>query len=46
VTWNDVAAWQPEFAQWIVQTKGPLPDGDVRKEDFDRYAAEFSGESK
>ena len=46
MTWKDVAVWQPEFTQWIVQRYGPLPDGPVIEEDFSRYAAEFRGVSK
>lgn len=43
MTWNDIAAVLPGFVQWIVQTHGPLPDGEVKKEDFDRLAAEYQG---
>lgn len=39
MTWNEIAVRYPEFVQWAVATQGPLPDGDVREEDFDRLAA-------
>ena len=41
MTWNDVAEVYPEFVQWIAQTQGPLPDGEVRKADFDKFAAKY-----
>jgi hypothetical protein len=39
VTWNDVALRYPEFVQWAVQHAGPLPDGEVREEDYERLKA-------
>ena len=39
--WRTVAVLMPEFVQWIVQRFGPLPDGEVRREDFERFAAEY-----
>jgi hypothetical protein len=45
MTWNDVATQYPEFVQWAAQRHGPLPDGEVRQEDFERLAAEYYQES-
>jgi hypothetical protein len=41
MTWKDVAARYPEFVSWLVQTHGPLPDGDVEEEEFTRFANEY-----
>lgn len=41
MTWNDVAKMLPEFVQWAVATHGPLPEGQVRQEDYDRLAREY-----
>jgi hypothetical protein len=40
-TWRDVATRHPEFVQWVVATFGPLPDGPVTQQDYDRYAAAY-----
>jgi len=45
LTWRWVATQFPEFVQWVVQRHGPLPDGKVVPEDYDRYAAEYRSES-
>lgn len=36
-TWHYAAARYPEFVQWIVATYGPLPDGPIREEDYERF---------
>ena len=41
MTWNDVALSYPEFTQWIVQKFGPLPDGPVKLEDYERFKAAY-----
>lgn len=40
-TWRDLATVHPEFVQWVVQTYGPLPEGEVKEEDYERYRQEF-----
>jgi hypothetical protein len=45
VTWNDVAEWQPEFVAWAVARHGPLPDGEVKQEDWERLVAEHREET-
>ena len=35
--WRDLAVSYPEFVQWIVQKYGPLPDGEVKEEDYNKY---------
>jgi hypothetical protein len=37
ITWNDVAYQHPEFVAWVVQRYGPLPEGPVIEEDYERY---------
>jgi hypothetical protein len=44
VTWNDVALCYPEFVQWAVARHGPLPDGEIRQEDYERLAAAYKEE--
>jgi hypothetical protein len=39
MTWDDVALHYPEFVQWIAAKFGPLPDGDVKQEDYERFKA-------
>lgn len=41
LTWKYVAVRYPEFVQWAVAAHGPLPDGEVRQEDYERLAAEY-----
>ena len=42
MTWEDVAVQYPEFVQWVVQKFGPLPDGEVKKEDYNRFTLAFA----
>jgi hypothetical protein len=37
LSWEDLAKIYPEFVQWVVQRFGPLPDGPVLEEDYDRF---------
>jgi len=40
VTWKELAALGgdfTQFVQWIVQTHGPLPDGNIQQADYERY---------
>jgi hypothetical protein len=46
MTWRDLALRYPEFVQWAVQKHGPLPDGPIRQEDYERLKAEFEGEGR
>jgi len=41
MTWADVAIRHPVFVQWAVQRYGPLPDGEVAQEDYERLAASY-----
>jgi hypothetical protein len=41
MTWRDVAVRFPEFVQWAVAEHGPLPDGEVKQEDYERLAAAY-----
>lgn len=43
-TWAEFARIYPEFVQWIVQRFGPLPEGNVREADYDRYKAAYEAE--
>ncbi len=38
MTWRQIAQRYPEFVQWVVQTFGPLPGGEVQQADYERYA--------
>lgn len=38
MTWKDLAKSYPEFVQWIVQKFGPLPEGEISADDYNRYA--------
>lgn len=44
MTWRDLALVFPGFVQWIVQTHGPLPDGRVLEEDYNRLKAEYEAQ--
>ena len=37
MTWKDLAEKFPEFVQWIVQKFGPLPDGPIEENDYNRF---------
>ena len=37
MTWRDLAVRFPEFVQWIVAKFGPLPEGEVKQEDYERF---------
>ena len=39
--WKQVAIKYPEFVQWIAQRDGGLPEGEVTREDWDRYSLEY-----
>lgn len=41
MTWNDIAELYPEFVAWAVQTAGPLPTGEVRREDYEHLKAGY-----
>lgn len=44
MTWRDIAIQLPQFTQWVVQRFGPLPDGEVSREEYERYAAAYKQE--
>lgn len=44
ITWTDVATLYPVFVQWAVTRHGPLPDGEVKMDDYDRLKTEFEAE--
>lgn len=39
ITWRQMVPIFPQFVQWIAQTVGPLPEGNVQKEDYERFKA-------
>lgn len=41
MTWNDIVSKYPEFVQWAVASHGPLPDGEVKQEDYEQLADEY-----
>lgn len=44
VTWNDVAATLPDFVEWVVTTHGPLPEGPVDEDHYNRLITEYNEE--
>lgn len=40
-TWKEFAWIYPQFVQWIVQKYGGVPDGQVKREDYERFRREF-----
>lgn len=44
MTWKDIAVRFPQFVQWVTQRHGPLPDGEVKQEDYERYKMEWEEE--
>jgi hypothetical protein len=40
--WRHVAVLYPEFVAWVVQKYGPLPDGPVAQEDYEKYARDYT----
>jgi hypothetical protein len=45
MTWKDIAVRYPEFVQWVIQKFGPLPDGPVKQEDYERFFAAYRAEA-
>lgn len=45
-TWRDLAPVYPEFVQWAVQTYGPLLDGPISEDDYNRLVAEYESLTK
>jgi len=41
-TWREVAVVLPEWVQWIVAKYGPMPDGPVLKEDWERWGKAYT----
>lgn len=35
-TWKELAPMYPEFVAWVVQRYGPLPEGPIEQELYDR----------
>ena len=46
MTWRDVAVRYPEFVQWVVARFGPLPEGPVIQEDYERFANAYQTASE
>jgi len=46
VTWRDVAVIAPEFVEWVVAAHGPLPEGPVEEDHYNRLVAEYAGWSE
>ena len=44
-TWADLAIVYPQFVQWVVQRDGPLSDGPILQEDYERLTAAYAGRS-
>lgn len=42
VSWAQIAERYPEFVQWCVASFGPLPDGEVIEEDYERMATAYN----
>lgn len=44
IPWREIALLYPEFVQWIVQTKGPLPEmADMAT--YTKYRTEYDKET-
>lgn len=45
LTWKDLVYkfpdFGPPFVAWIVQRYGPLPDGPIKEEDYERFRAAY-----
>lgn len=41
ITWDYIADLYPEFVAWAVAAYGPLPTGEVQREDYDRLKAGY-----
>ena len=39
--WRDITLRYPEFVQWLVAHNGPLPDGEVKSEDYEKWSTEY-----
>jgi hypothetical protein len=37
MNWKEFALLYPEFVEWIVQKFGPLPEGAIDEEDYNRF---------
>ena len=42
MTWKELAMTLPEFVQWIVQVHGPLPEGTIKQQDYDKFSELYS----
>lgn len=42
VTWKKIARAYPEFVQWVVQTYGPVGDGEVDPEHYQRMVRAYN----
>lgn len=41
IIFRNLAVMYPEFVQWVVQKYGSLPEGQVKKDDYEKYLAEY-----
>jgi hypothetical protein len=39
--WRDIAERYPEFVQWVVARFGPLPEGEVKEADYERFKGAY-----
>ncbi|MGB9113508.1 MAG: hypothetical protein WCF24_12380 [Acidimicrobiales bacterium] len=46
MTWKDIAQIYPEFVEWIEQRCGPLPDGNVKRADYEELVVRYEMERK
>jgi hypothetical protein len=42
ITWRDIATANPYFVQWVVQRFGPLPDGAIKRDDYDKFVDAYN----
>lgn len=46
MTWKDIAQIYPEFVEWVVERRGPLPDGKVKRVDYEEFVVQYEMERK
>lgn len=44
MTWREMTVIHPAFVQWVVARFGPLPDGAITQEDYERYIEAYKVE--
>lgn len=41
MTWRELSVSHPEFVQWVVAWRGPLPEGLIEQSDYEFYATAY-----